>query len=68
MFNKIYAYTEPGRMRNRGEGCYSDDIALVKAKNLGEAMLKFNEFYDNVNVKNVTEVNLGTEVMTLTDY
>ena len=68
MFNKIYTYTEPGRMRNRGEGRYSDDVALVKAKNLGEAMLKFNEFYDNVNVKNVTEVNLGTEVMTLTDY
>ena len=68
MFNKTYAYTEPGRMKDRGEGCYSDDIALVKARNLSEAMLKFSEFYDNVNVKNVTEVNLGIKVMVLTDY
>lgn len=65
MDNKIFVYKKPNAMIGHK---YTDDVAITKAANKEEALIKFKQYYD-CDIEDVEEVrfNVGG-VAILTDY
>ena len=65
MDNKIFVYKKPNAMIGHK---YTDDVAITKAINKEEALIKFEQYYD-CNIKDIEEVGFNTGgVAILTDY
>ena len=65
MDNKIFVYKKPNAMIKHK---FADDVAITKAANKEEALIKFEQYYD-CDIEDIEEVRFNTGgVAILTDY
>lgn len=65
MDNKIFVYKKPNAMIRHK---YTDDVAITKAANKEEALIKFKQYYI-CNIEDIEEVMFNAHgVAILTDY
>lgn len=62
---KLWVYSKPNTMVGHR---YSDDVAIVRASNIEEALIKFRKLY-NVNLEDIHLVVFNDyDIAILTDY